>query len=65
MTSSAENRIKRANEAFERAIAAHREGRLDEAVTGYARAVEINPESSQAFNNMGVALRALEQFTLS
>ncbi len=58
MTESAENHVKRADRLFEKAMAAHRDGRLDEAIAGYVEALEINPESSRAYNNMGVALRA-------
>ncbi|MDP6590111.1 MAG: tetratricopeptide repeat protein [Alphaproteobacteria bacterium] len=62
MTESADNRVKRADRLFEKAMAAHRDGRLDEAIQGYGEAIEINPESSRAFNNMGVALRARGAF---
>ena len=62
MTESAEQRAARAKKIFETALGAHREGRLDEAIGGYVRALEIDPESSQAFNNMGVALRAQGAF---
>ena len=62
MTQSAGKRAKRAQKIFEKAVAAHRAGRLDEALGGYAEAVERDPQSSQAYNNMGVALRAQGAF---
>ncbi len=62
MTQSAGKRAKRAQTIFEQAVAAHRAGRLKEALVGYAEAVELDPTSSQAFNNMGVALRAQGAF---
>lgn len=62
MTQSAGKRAKRAQKIFDKAVAAHRAGRLDEALGGYAEAVERNPQSSQAYNNMGVALRAQGAF---
>lgn len=37
----------------------HRNGRLDDAIRGYARALALNPNIPDAYNNMGVALRAL------
>ncbi len=62
MSESAKNRAKRAQRIFEKAISAHREGRPDEAIAGYVRVLDIDPDYSQALNNMGVALRAQGAF---
>ena len=62
MTQSAAKRAKRAQKIFDKALAVHRAGRLDEALAGYAKTVELDPKSSQAYNNMGVALRAQGAF---
>ncbi|MEC9454076.1 MAG: tetratricopeptide repeat-containing glycosyltransferase family protein [Pseudomonadota bacterium] len=62
MTESAEDRARRSRKVFEKATGAHHKGRLDEAIAGYVKALEIDPESSQALNNMGVALRAKGAF---
>ena len=62
MTQSAAKRAKRAQKTFEKALVVHRAGRLDEALAGYANTVELDPGSSQAYNNMGVALRAQGAF---
>ena len=62
MPQSAAKRAKRAQKIFDRALAAHRGGRLDAALGGYAEAIELHPHSSQAYNNMGVALRAQGAF---
>ena len=39
-------------------VALHEDGRLDEAVVRYRRALEIQPDYVPAFNNLGVSLRA-------
>ncbi len=39
-------------------VALHEDGRLDEAVGRYRRALEIQPDYVPAFNNLGVTLRA-------
>ncbi len=62
MTQSAAKRAKRAQKVFDKALAVHRAGRLDEALAGYAKTVALDPKSSQAYNNMGVALRAQGAF---
>ena len=62
MTESAEDRARRSRKVFEKATGAHHKGRRDEAIAGYVKALEIDPESSQALNNMGVALRAKGAF---
>jgi tetratricopeptide (TPR) repeat protein len=62
MSESAGKRAKRAQKQFDKAIAAHKNGRLDDAIAGYVAALEIDPEYSQALNNMGVALRAKGAF---
>jgi Tfp pilus assembly protein PilF len=47
-------------EAYFRAAAGHQSaGRLEEALTDYAKALALNPSDARAYNNMGVALRAL------
>lgn len=47
-------------EAHFRAAAKHQAaGRLDEALTDYAKALALNPSDARAYNNMGVALRTL------
>ncbi len=55
-------RAKQADETFTRATELHRQGRLDEAIAGYVRAVELEPGRAQLYNNLGVALRARGQF---
>ena len=62
MTKSAAQRVKRAKNLLDKATRAHRAGNLDEAIGGYVQALEIDPENPQAFNNMGVALRAQGDF---
>jgi len=39
-------------------VALHEDGRVDEAVARYRRALEIQPDYVPAFNNLGVSLRA-------
>ncbi len=39
-------------------VALHEDGRLDDAVSRYRRALEIQPDYVPAFNNLGVTLRA-------
>lgn len=62
MTKSAAQRAKRAKKLLDKATRAHRAGNLDEAIGGYVQVLEIDPENPQAFNNMGVALRAQGDF---
>ena len=62
MTESAENHVKRADRLFEKAMAAHRDGRLDEAIAGYVEALEINPESSRAWLMMGELEKGFEEY---
>ena len=40
----------------------HRQGRLEDAVLGYGRALSLNPRMADAYNNLGVALRAQKKF---
>ena len=42
-------------------VALHEDGRLDDAVARYRRALEIQPDYVPAFNNLGVTLRAQGQ----
>ena len=58
MTDSAQNRARRAKQIFERALDAHRAGRLDDAIRGYSDSLSLDSDQPQAYNNMGVALRA-------
>jgi len=58
MTKSAQKRARQANRVFERALAAHREDRLDAAIQAYTESLALDPDQPQAYNNMGVALRA-------
>ncbi len=62
MTESVENRTRRAGKSFKQALKAHRAGRLDEAIQGYTDSLALNPNQPQAYNNMGVALRAAGAF---
>ncbi|MEO5335909.1 MAG: tetratricopeptide repeat protein [Magnetospirillum sp. WYHS-4] len=40
----------------------HRQGRLDDAIKGYARALALDPRMADAYNNLGVALRSQKKF---
>jgi len=62
MTDSAQKRASRARQIFNRALYAHRAGRLDEAIQGYTDSLALDPQQPQAYNNMGVALRASGAF---
>ncbi len=48
-------------QAMQGAVAAHRRGRLAEAIEGYRRALRLAPDFPPALNNMGVALKAAGQ----
>jgi tetratricopeptide (TPR) repeat protein len=52
----------RAEQEFQAATEAHRAGRLDEAIEGYARVLRLQPRHGQCCNNLGVALRAQGKF---
>ena len=39
------------------AVALHGQGKLDEAINAYKKAVTLKPEYTEAYNNMGVALQ--------
>jgi tetratricopeptide (TPR) repeat protein len=54
----------RAEQEFQAATEAHRAGRLDEAIEGYARVLRLRlqPRHGQYCNNLGVALRAQGKF---
>jgi tetratricopeptide (TPR) repeat protein len=62
MTESASKRARRAQRIFTQALDAHRAGRLDEAIQGYTESLALDPKQPQAYNNMGVALRAQGAF---
>ena len=49
-------------EAFERAVALHREGKLDEAAALYRICLQNNPNSSTAWTNYGALLRRQSKF---
>jgi len=51
-------REREAARVFGLAAQAHQNGELDEAVKGYGKALLLNPRLPDAYNNMGVALRA-------
>ncbi len=55
-------REKEASRIFAFAIERHREGNLEEAVRGYGRTLALNPGLADAYNNLGVALRAQGKF---
>lgn len=60
MDSNKENSLpSQADRAYKRALAHHQNGRLQEAVAEYALTVRLSPYSPNAYNNFGVALRAL------
>ncbi len=49
-------------QAFERAVALHREGKLDEAAALYRICLQNNPDSSTAWTNYGALLRRQSKF---
>ncbi|MBT6441103.1 MAG: tetratricopeptide repeat protein [Alphaproteobacteria bacterium] len=57
-----QDRLKQVEAAFQRATALHREGKLDEAIAGYRQVVQVAPSFARAYNNLGVALRAKNQY---
>ncbi len=52
-------REREAARVFGLAVQHHQNGELDEAVRGYGKSLLLNPKNHDAYNNMGVALRAL------
>lgn len=62
MTESVQKRAYRAEKLFQQALKSHRAGCLNEAIQGYTASLAINPDQPQAYNNMGVALRATGAF---
>ena len=44
---------------FTSAARLHRQGKLEEALNGYAEAIRINPRFAEPYNNMGVLLRRM------
>ena len=51
-------RRQEAARVFALASERHRNGEIDDAVRGYAKALVLNPASADVYNNLGVALRA-------
>ena len=52
-------RVSRAEDHFRAAVAHQSAGRLEAALTDYAKSLALDPDGPRAYNNMGVALRAL------
>ena len=50
-----------ATPAFERALALHRDGKLDQAAEAYRHALDIDPDYAGAWCNLGVVLTAVTQ----
>ena len=48
--------------AFEKALAAHRDGRLAEAITAYAKILKTQPDRNDVLNNLGISLRQSGRF---
>ena len=46
-----------AKRLYERAVAHHRQGRIDEAITDYTQVARLSPRSSDVYNHLGLALR--------
>lgn len=44
---------------YKRAIALHQAGNVGDAIKGYAIALKLSPKSSEIYNNLGVAMRAV------
>jgi len=58
-TPAAETPAAKAQRIYKRALALHQAGELTEAIKGYAQALKFTPLSSDIYNNLGVALRAI------
>ena len=59
MTESAEDRARRSRKVFEKATGAHHKGRLDEAIAGYVKALEIDPAHDNAMAYINLLYREL------
>ena len=46
-----------ARDDYDQGMAAHRQGRLDEAITAYRRAIAVAPSFAEALNALGIALQ--------
>ena len=58
-TSSIGNQSQNEMEFLQRAVEFHQSGQIDDAIHWYLKTLAINPESSIALSNMGVALQTL------
>ena len=52
-----DNKIRSAKIAFSKGLSAHQNDRLDEALSYYAKSIQLDHQAAHAYNNMGVALR--------
>mgnify|MGYP003112932114 CR=1 FL=1 len=50
------------NDLFQRGLAAHQAGQIDEAIRLYSTALRQNPQQPDVWNNLGVALRRSKKF---
>ncbi|MCC9621542.1 tetratricopeptide repeat protein [Thalassospira sp. MA62] len=50
------------NDLFQRAVAAHQAGQIEEAIGLYGAALRQNPNQADVWNNLGVALRRTKRF---
>ena len=50
------------NQIFEQALIAHQEGRLEEAKEYYKKVININPNFSEAHNNIGIIFGEFKEF---
>ena len=49
-------------EIFQKALDAHKNGKLQEALVYYKKIVEIKPDSAEAHNNLGILLHSMNRF---
>lgn len=52
-----DDRLDEVERVYERALAHHRAGRIEDAIADYTRVVRLSPQSADVYNNLGVALR--------
>lgn len=52
-----DDRVAEVKRIYERAIALHHQGKLEEAIKDYTRVLRLSPMSADVYNNLGVALR--------